>query len=353
MQGIREQKEGPPPEPGFRPAALAEGWRGVAELPGLGVWERLRAMAEYVRLSASRGVTPYEHFKQYRFFEMPRAEQEEFLTFSEAQRITWRLSREIRDVFWHKDLFNRAFGAFIRRDWMKPAPGGEEEFRELCRRHPQLIVKPSASTEGRGIRILETGNGADTDALLRALAEEDAIVEEVLKNDERLAAFNPDSLNTVRVVTLYDGARFEVYGAAIRFGRRGAAVDNVSSGGLHATLDPATGKVVTHGKDASGNSVAAHPDSGMPFLGFRVPRWEEVLELARAAVDVLPRTRIAGWDVALPIDREAALVEGNHMPDFGLLQYRGAKGIKRDFEAKVRAMFGERFLDGRGKGAGR
>ena len=161
---------------------------------------------------------------------------------------------------------------------------------------------------------------ADPDALFRELLKEDCIAEGILQNDERLAAFNPSSLNTVRVVTLYNGEHFEVFGAVVRFGRAGSAVDNVSAGGLYAALDPSTGEIITDGMDMTGKRWPRHPDSGKDFRGFRIPRWDKVLDTVKDAVKVLPDIRIAGWDIALLHDGSVALVEGNHMPDFDLLQ---------------------------------
>lgn len=187
---------------------------------------------DFARLAGTRGISPLEYFIQYRFHHLPKKEHESFITVLEAQKITWKLSREIRDVFWHKDRFLTAFYPYIHREWARVRPGEEEFFHTLCKKHPRLIIKPRASTEGRGIRILEKEQTKDPGALFQQLLAEDCIAEEVLYNDERLCAFNPDSLKTVRVVTLYNGSHFEVYGAVIRFGRKSSVVDNVSSGGL-------------------------------------------------------------------------------------------------------------------------
>ena len=64
----------------------------------------------------------------------------------------------------------------------------------------------------------------------------------------------------------------------------------------------------------------------------------------RGAVDVLPHIRIAGWDVAVLEDGGAALVEGNHMPDFDILQQPLGKGVRHAFTQRVREMFGEAYL---------
>lgn len=341
----KPQKPGPPPVPGFSPGALLEGWRGASHVRDLAFSGRLRTALDFAAQACSRGITAGEYFDQFRFHTLPKAGQERFITLYEAQRITWRLSREIRDVFWNKDLFLEAFSGFVRRGWVRVTEGRQEDFRALCGRNARLIVKPRASTEGRGIRILEKDETAEPDALFRELLGEDCIVEEIIQSDGQMAAFNPSSLNTVRIVTLYNGEHFEVFGAVVRFGRAGSPVDNVSAGGLFAALDPVTGEIITHGMDKEGHRWPDHPDSGRAFLGFRIPRWDRVLDTVKDAVKVRPNIRIAGWDVALTREGDIELVEGNHMPDFDLLQQPRQMGVKQAFEEKVRVLFGDRFLD--------
>ena len=308
---------------------------------------KVRSALDYAGLAGSRGITADEYFRQYHFYDLKKTGQESFITVLEAQKITWRLSREIRDVFWNKDRFLTAFADFIHRDWARVIDGQQARFREMCQSSAGLIIKPRAATEGRGICILGKEETADPDALFLELLKEDCIAEAILQSDERLAAFNPSSLNTVRVVTLYNGEHFEVFGAVVRFGRAGSAVDNVSAGGLFCALDPSTGEIITDGMDMTGKRWRQHPDSGKEFRVFRIPRWGEVLDTVKAAVKVLPDIRIAGWDIALLRDGGAALVEGNHMPDFDLLQQPLMKGVRHEFEEKVRVLFGERFLDSR------
>lgn len=63
----------------------------------------------------------------------------------EAQRITWKLSREIRDVFWNKDQFLTACYGFIHRDWIRIVEGERVRFYEMCQSHDRLIIKPRAA----------------------------------------------------------------------------------------------------------------------------------------------------------------------------------------------------------------
>lgn len=346
MPRSRLNQEGAPPAPGRLTLDIAGSFRLAMGVKELSLPGKTLAAMDCARLTFTRGILPEEYFLRYQFHLRSKAEQAGFLTLLEAQLLTWRLSREIRDVFWHKDRFLKTFNAFVNREWFVPVKGAEDSFHAFCRRHPHLLAKPRASTEGRGIRLLGPEETRDPGALFQQMLKEDYLLEEVLRGDERLAAFHPPSLNTLRVVTLYNGIGFHILGAVARFGRGGSAIDNVSAGGLYAELDPASGIIVTEGMDKDGNRYDKHPDTGYCFKGFQVPRWPEAVAMAQEAVKVLPNTRISGWDIAPLRDGGIALIEGNHMPDFDLLQQPRGRGIKKEFEDLLRNMFEEDFLTG-------
>jgi hypothetical protein len=67
--------------------------------------------------------------------------------------------------------------------------------------------------------------------------------------------------------------------------------------------------------DGSGmQTVSRHPETGLPFEGFKLPLWHEAIEmLSRAALKFLPM-RTIGWDVALTPDGPV-IVEGNILWD--------------------------------------
>lgn len=337
-------RSGPPPAPGIATLDVRGSLRQARQAEGLTPMRRLAAALDCARMTWTRGILPEEYFKRYHFQYLSKDEKAGFLTLLEAQRITWRLSREIRDTFWHKDHFLEKFSKFTKRDWLMLTEDGLDHFEAFIKKHPRFIVKPRASTEGLGIRLLESGSIRDTAQLFSELLTEGCLLEEVLRNDSRLAAFHPDSLNTLRLVTLYNGQDFITLGALARFGRGGSAVDNVSAGGLYSEIDPVSGVLISDGFDKEGRQYTRHPDSGLPFKGFRVPEWPGLLETARRAVAVMPHIRIAGWDMALTRDGGIALIEGNHMPDFDLLQQPSGRGIRHTFEEAVRRMFGESFL---------
>jgi hypothetical protein len=74
------------------------------------------------------------------------------------------------------------------------------------------------------------------------------------------------------------------------------------------------------------------------ILGFVVPCWGDVVELATTAAARLPRVRYVGWDVAITDERGPVLVEGNDMADFDVQQKADQVGKWPLYERAMRSM---------------
>ncbi|HMQ92408.1 MAG TPA: sugar-transfer associated ATP-grasp domain-containing protein [Amaricoccus sp.] len=214
-----------------------------------------------------------------------------------------------------------------------------EEFAELIRGELpcRLFLKPRGGRQGHEVRAVDAAPDADgipcaktaagtqtLAAFLDALPMEAAdgqdrscegyLVQGFIDQHPAVAAFNPGSVNTVRIIT-FRGLTGEVTidAAFLRTGRAGAQMDNWSQGGLVADVDLATGAVTrAFGslKHEAPRRVATHPDSGVAFEGFVLPDWPRALEACRKAARVFSGVRWVGWDVAMT-PAGPVIVEGN------------------------------------------
>ena len=133
----------------------------------------------------------------------------------------------------------------------------------------------------------------------------------------------PDSVNTVRIVTLVTDKGAEMVYALVRMGMGGVCVDNVSSGGMYAPVNE-------HGQlhrpafcDKTGKYYERHPVTGTDIVGFQIPMFEDALELCRTASRrVEEHLKYIGWDVAITPDGPV-LVEGNNLPGYDMCQNAG------------------------------
>ena len=68
------------------------------------------------------------------------------------------------------------------------------------------------------------------------------------------------------------------------------------------------------------------PGTDKKFVGFKLPHWPEVKEVALKAAGVLPWARAIGWDIAIA-DRGPVLIEGNAEWSTSLLQIPAPHGL--------------------------
>jgi hypothetical protein len=91
----------------------------------------------------------------------------------------------------------------------------------------------------------------------------------------------------------------------------GAVVDNAGSGGILAIVNIDSGKIETMGHDDFGNKYEKHPDSNITYIGWQVPKWKELVEMATEMhMTIMSEHKYIGWDFALT-DNGWVVIEGN------------------------------------------
>lgn len=258
---------------------------------------------------------------RFDFFELYNDEDRHFMSFKDKSK-TYEL-----------------FQKFYKRDFL--ALSGEDDYKCFCefrRRHSDFVVKPLYGSGGRGIykyiyNADQRESGDDSDmALFHKLLEDGPVaLEEVIKQDERMEALHPGSVNTVRIPTVRkkDGS-VALFHPLLRAGMGDAVIDNGTSGGIMAPVDPETGIVTQKGITFDGKTYLVHPDTKTIIPGFQIPRWDEAVEMVRELAKVVEGVRYVGWDCALT-ESGWLMVEGNIHGQFGE-QYATRRGVKRELE---------------------
>ena len=120
-----------------------------------------------------------------------------------------------------------------------------------------------------------------------------------------------------------------IVAALLRVGQGGACVDNFSNGGIIAELDIETGTIISGGVTKLNRRYEAHPDTGVPFRGFRIENWEELLTLVKKLPPLLPEVRLIGWDMAASANNGWQVIEGNAHPWIEIHQFCRPNGFRR------------------------
>ncbi len=245
---------------------------------------------------------------------------------------------EIR-VLNDKSLGYERFKQFYKREIIKIS--GERDKRQFigfCARHPRFVAKPLAASIGKGVRIVDTKEYANPAELFRELlntyvvTEKTAFLcEELINAHPVYASIHPESVNSLRIFTYYDGVAPKVVVAWLKAGRGSAVIDNSSSGGVLAAIDVKTGIVTTPARNEANETFEKHPDTGFPFVGFEVVGWEDAVRTVKEAALLLKGVRIVGWDIALSADKGWQIVEGNAYGMFNVVQVATRQGMRRQF----------------------
>ena len=219
------------------------------------------------------------------------------------------------DVFLDKWTTYEHFKDFFGRDVFNIRHLNDlqsHEFEQFIAKHPSFIMKPVYGTRGAGIQVINTGSiheAREVLSYLYAKGIKAMILEELIVQDDKLAALHRESAKTLRVTTIRYDDHVDVIFAYLRMGKGASVIDNASAGGVFGVINIETGKIYA-ACDRLGGTFEKHPDSGINLIGFEIPRWNEVKEFVKRAAQVLPKVRYVGWDVAVT-QTGCVLIEGN------------------------------------------
>ncbi len=209
-------------------------------------------------------------------------------------------------------------------------PVTREKAIELCSNLQNVIIKPSISKKGLGVQCISMNNGIVEQTqkplgeLFKSYHNKNFLIQERLVQHESMAALNPSSVNTLRILTYLSDSEVLLVYAVVRIGRKGEIVDNQSAGGISAAID-AKGQIVKYAIAGSATDNVEKTDSGVVLEGYKIPSYEKAIDLVKRLHWNVPYFRIVGWDVAIDKDAEPVLIEWNQTP--GLSQSAFGSGF--------------------------
>lgn len=262
-----------------------------------------------------------DNYEQFHYYGKDHTYRDSFITWRRNMKImslfnTW----DAKKLFLNKVEWNRRFSKYVKRDWIYSKEATVESLIEFLKNHDEVIVKTIDGACGQGIDKYLSKELLNKDAVLNSILEKDCIVEEVAVNIPEIKSFSPNSLNTIRIVTCVDKkGEVHIITTALRVGNGTGCTDNICSGGIACMLDPQTGIIVSDGMDHQGLFYKKHPTSNLTFKGFRIPRWQDCLDIVLDVAKEVKDARFVGWDFVLTT-KGIDILEGNIPPDEGLSQ---------------------------------
>ena len=281
-----------------------------------------------------------EYAYQYEFYKKSEEERNEYVSRLKMAYFYLRYGPGVlRPLFRDKARFLKNFNKYVHRQWLYAPEASFEDFQQLVSTH-DCIVKPLDGSRGKGVfKIYKDDPKSDGREFYEFCVKDKVLLEQCIESCEELSALHPQSLNTVRVVTFSNKEKACVFSGVLRAGVGDSVIDNSHAGGVSAQINIQTGVVESDGVDVHGNRFECHPNSGIRIRGFKIPQWDKIVETCcKVAMQV--GNPITGWDVVINIRGEVEFIEGNHTPDFDVMQMRYKVGLKKRIYALIKEYCG-------------
>jgi hypothetical protein len=256
--------------------------------------------------------TSFADYYRYRFFEKNKSERSRFITTSLRHELTLQLNDPVfAEILRDKVRFSQHFRDLLGREaWT----WSEVKAQPHSHCPPRLVIKHRRGQQGEKIYFPEAfinWSQVWEWALTHLDEPENYLFEAWLNQHPVLAALNPESVNTIRLVTCLNASEVDIWCMALRVGA-GPGTDHFSNGGLGIALS-SEGFLLPPAvrKNPFSEVCERHPITGHMLSGFQLPYVEEIKALARQSALRIPQVRSVGWDIAVRPEGPC-LIEGNN-----------------------------------------
>lgn len=256
----------------------------------------------------------YIDYNLFEMYNMNRYERSTVITRGINNEIIKKYNDpEYMKIFNDKVKFNERFNKYLKRDWLELTGNNKKEFAKFCEKHPKFVAKPTKESCGKGVEIIDSTDKKIYDLYNDLYNNKQILVEEIAVQCKKLSDLHPDSINTLRVVTL----KGTVVTALLRIGNNHNNVDNFNHEGLCVPIDIEDGIIKYQAIDKKGNLYEKHPITKKEIVGFKVPKWNEVKKICEQAALEIPQVGYIGWDVCVTKD-DICFIEANEFPGHDL-----------------------------------
>ena len=308
--------------------------------------QRKEVFKDYLKLYNTKGLT-IEEYRDFEFERQDEAFRRSFLGLNEqryyldllnpkkyyilsrnkyvAHRILEHVGVRMPELFaYYSPEGNAHFSNEVVRDCAALAALLKRKQVSRC------VVKAAEGAHGDNVTVvndIEYVNGdcyltlynGEKTSLSSLLGKEPLLIESVVKQTAQMEAFNRQSVNTIRIMTvLMPDGQAHVIDAWFKLGHKGSCVDNAGRGGnIDGCVDVSTGEMkyaVQFDGFRNMKEVERHPDSNIQINGTRIEGWEDVKSRVVAYQQAFPFCKAAGWDIAIT-DIGPVVIEVNDMWD--------------------------------------
>lgn len=213
---------------------------------------------------------------------------------------------------------------------------------KICADRRDKILKPSRTDNGEGIRKITVADGKPRiEGKEVAVADieqqygKDFLVQAVVVQHAVMAEVHPESVNTLRLLTVRWGDAVRLLMCFARFGAHGRINDNAGTGGVCCGVND-DGRMNAVAVDEYGRAYTTHPSTGYAFAARRqVPGFDGIRSHVIALHGQIPHFDLASWDIAVDPQSRPVFIEVNFRGASFIYQYACNKPILGDLTTEV------------------
>ena len=256
------------------------------------------------------GAGPYD-YQEFEFYNLNRKERKTYLTRAKNNKIVRDFNpKSSWSKFDDKYEFNKIFDKYLKRDWIFISKDKYDDFVSFCKNKKDFIAKPVTGTGGKGIELIKVDKNKLRETFDYLIKNNILLLEEKIIQNKEVALLNETSVNSLRIVTFYDGNEVYIINTVFKIGN-GGVTDNFSSGSMYTFVE--NGEIIVPAIDQADNIFEVHPKSHIKLVGYKIPNYKQAIELVKECAKVVPEIKYIGWDVAI-LEKGACIIEGNHFP---------------------------------------
>ena len=252
----------------------------------------------------------YYDYQEFEFYNLDKNERKTYLTRVKNNAIVKKFNDKSKFyLFDNKYEFNKLFDKYLKRDWLY-LNNNYEEFVKFCNNKKEIIVKPIDGCGGVGVELININKNKLKSIYNKLIKNKQLLVEEKIIQHKDMSKLNSTSVNTLRIVTYFDGDKTHILNIVLKIGN-GGITDNFSSGSMYTFIK--NGKIIVPAIDRDDNVFKVHPISHINLIDYTIPNYEQAIEIVSECAKIVPEMKYVGWDVAIT-KNGASLIEGNCYP---------------------------------------
>ena len=282
-------------------------------------------------------VLPQEYF-HFGFYKKSAEDKKSYFTLKLYRKRRAEYSKPDYEsvIFEDKFIFSKVFHEFYGREsFLLSKSADKQSVIDFIKRVKKFVYKPLTACEGIGVKSYALSNYKNAESLYESLPKTDAILDEWLNQSPDMAKFYNGGVNCIRVYTFIHDNVFRFVDAKVSFGIGADIVNATLDSSVFGLVDVNTGIITSDLADYNLVVYKEHPITHFTAKGTQLPRWNEVLDLAKKAAYVVPQVAYVGWDIAIT-DKGPVLIEGNHCGGCGGNQFcvlrEDTKGTKATWD---------------------